>query len=140
MKLLLKTYLPSASITFTAVVLFTAAMNLADGFSSLKNSWLLELFAFVLLADLLDFLLGKINFKSYPVYFLTEGVLFYLIMLCAGYFLGWFVFTPIMLLKVTAVFLLVFCLVHLYFRRLSRQTANEINASLQKQEKESTSH
>ena len=126
----LKTYIPSAAITFTATILLVSLLNLISGYEYQSNVWLWELFTFIVLIDAVDFLLAKINFKSYTAYYLTELIITYVIMLVVGYAGNWFAFTAFELLRTTAIYLSVFSLVHLYFYRRAKGNAEEINKYL----------
>ena len=132
MKLILKTYIPSACITFTLTALFTCTSNLLQGNIGIYNHWFLQMFAFIVIIDVLDFILGYVNFNSYSAYFITEFILTYIAMLLFGYFCNWFSFTVQSLLVISIIFLVVFSCVHSYFYKMSRIQADEINSLLNK--------
>lgn len=125
-----KVYLPSLALTFTAVVLCTSVLNLLEGYEALSNWWILQLFGYILVVEMLDALLGRIEFRSYRGYFLTEAVISYGWMLAFGYFGNWFSFTGGMLLYITVLFFLIFGGVHIYFCRRAKNDADEINRML----------
>lgn len=132
MKRIIKTYIPSACITFTLTALFTCTSNLLHGNISMYNPWFLQVFAFILIIEALDFALGHVDFYSYPTYFITELILSYLALLLFGYFFSWFSFTIQSLLIISLIFLVVYTCVHLYFFKMAHIQANEINSLLEK--------
>lgn len=132
MKGFFKTYIPAASVTFTVSALAVCVVNLTEGFTSLRTSWCLELFGLIFLIDVTDYLLSKINFKNYALYYLTELLLTYMIMLGIGYLGSWFVFEAAELIKITLLYLVIFSLVHGYFYRRAKKNAREINGYLKK--------
>ena len=132
MKRILKTYIPSACITFTLTALFTCTSNLLQGYMGIYNHWFLEMLAFIIIIEILDFALGYVDFNSYSVYFVTELVLTYIAMLLFGYICNWFSFTVQSLLLISIIFLVVFSCVHSYFYKMSRIQADEINSLLNK--------
>ncbi len=132
MKRILKTYIPSACITFTLTSLFTCTSNLLQGYMGIYNHWFLEMLAFIIIIEILDFALGYVDFNSYSVYFVTELALTYIAMLLFGYFCNWFSFTVQSLLLISIIFLVVFSCVHSYFYKMSRIQADEINSLLNK--------
>lgn len=132
MKRILKTYIPSACITFTLTALFTCTSNLLQGYTAMHNLWFLQMFAFITIIDLLDFALGYVDFHSYSVYFVTKLALTYIAMLLFGYFCNWFSFTVQSLLVISIIFFIVFSCVHSYFYKMSRIQADEINSLLNK--------
>ncbi len=131
MKQFLKIYLPSASITFSLTTVCTCVINLVNGFSTQRNSWLLELFGFILMVDALDWILGNINFKSFLSYAVTEMLIAYIGLLLFGYFAKWFSFFDTSFIYATIIFCIVFPVIHLYFYHLSRMNADEINKMLE---------
>ncbi len=130
MKQILKIYIPSACITFTMTVIFTCILNLFQGYTAMNNTWFLQLLGFILVIDVIDFAFGYVNFKSYRVYFITELILTYAVMLLFGYFGYWFVFTAQKILTVTVLFLVIYSCIQSYFRRMSHMQADEINKLL----------
>lgn len=132
MKRIIKTYIPSACITFTLTVLCTCTSNLLQGCTAMYNQWFMQIFAFIVVIDVLDFGLGYINFKTYTSYIITEMIIAYVIMLLFGYFGYWFSFTLKSLLLISIIFLVVYACVHSYFYKMSRMQVDEINAMLKK--------
>ncbi len=127
MKQLIKIYLPSACITFTLSMLGTTILNLINGYSYQSNGWILVLFGFIVVIDLIDLCLSYINFNSYKAYFVVELILTYTLLLAAGYFGHWFSFTANSIISVSVVLLMVYCCVHGYFYKRARMEAEAIN-------------
>jgi len=124
-------YLPSAAIGFTLTILFVSVLNLVEGYEYQSNWWIVQVFAYIVVLEILDMALGKIEFKKYSTYFVVETVLGYLLLLGVfGYFGNWFSFTPRRIAQVTAIYLLVAGYIHYYFYRRARSNAEEINALL----------
>lgn len=130
MKQILKIYIPSACITFTLTALFTCTSNLLQGNTGIYNAWFLQMFVFIVAIDVLDFVLGYVNFKSYSTYFFTEFALTYIAMLCFGYLGNWFSFTLHNLVIISIIFIIVYSCVHFYFYKMSHLQADEINSLL----------
>ncbi|MBQ7944301.1 MAG: DUF3021 family protein [Lachnospiraceae bacterium] len=128
MKQLLKIYLPSTCITFTLSLLGTSILNLINGFPYQSNGWILLLFGFIVVIDLIDYGLSFIDFYSYKTYFVVELIVTYLLMLIAGFWGNWFSFTASSIISVSVVFLIVYCCVHGYFYKRARVEAEEINS------------
>ena len=132
MKQIFKIYIPSACITFTLTAVLTCISNLLQGNAGIYNAWFLQMFAFIVVIDVLDFVLGYINFKSYLAYFATEFVLAYIAMLGFGYLGNWFSFTLHNLIITSIIFVIVYSSVHSYFYKMSHMQAEEINNLLTK--------
>lgn len=135
MERLLKTYLPSAALTFTLTLLFTCVWNLARGYEFLSSWWIMQVLGFILLVEGMDYLLGKVDFQQYWTYFLAETVLAYGLMLVFAYFGGWFSFTPGRILEVTMIFLIICLCIHGYFCKRAKQNVEEINRVLRENDR-----
>lgn len=129
-----KIYFPSLGITFTGAILFCCFYNLLTGNSFLSIYFLLQLFGFFILAELLDMILGKVSFKSYLGYFLTEAVLIYVLLLVIGYFGYWYSFTFQSLGSITLYYILAIAFIHYHFYRVSKLNADEINRLLKERD------
>lgn len=132
MKRILKAYIPSACITFSLTILITCLINLLQGNIGIYYSWVLQVFAFIVIVDVIDYALGNVDFYSYSTYFITELILTYIAMLLFGYFCNWFSFTIHSLTVISLIFLIVYSCVHSYFYKMSRIQAEEINNLLTK--------
>lgn len=132
MKRILKTYIPSACITFTLTVLFNGISNMLQGHIATYYYWVLQMFAFIIVIDVIDFAFGYINFKTYCSYFVTEMIVTYGAMLLFGYFCHWFSFTIRNLLLMSIIFFAVYACVHSYFYKMAHIQADEINRLIAK--------
>lgn len=125
------TYLPSAAIGFTLTILSVSVLNLMEGNECQSNWWILEVFGYIIVLQLLDTLLDRIDFRSYFAYFVTEAVLGYgLLVVVFGYVGNWFSFTPIKIVQVTVLYILILAYIHFYFYRRAQRNAEEINELL----------
>ena len=89
-----------------------------------------ELYLFLVAARILDRLLQKISFRTYPAYFLAELVLIYPVMLLFARLGGWFQFHLENLTVFTVLYAILMALVHAGYYLLSRKNADEINRLL----------
>lgn len=129
-----KTYLPSFGITFTIMMLYTCGVKLLEGTGTISTGYILELFGFVLAAELAEAVLGRINFTDRKVYIVTENVLIYGILLLFAYFGKWIPFRTGAVLQLTLVFLLVMAFLRFHFTRVSKINAEQINRMLEERE------
>lgn len=127
MKQLIQTYLPSACITFTLSVLASAIYNLLLENPYQSQGWLLLLFSYIVVLDLVDYGLSYIDFHTYQAYFITEFIIFYILLLLVGYFGHWFAFTAPSLVAISLMYLVIYCCIHAYFCKLRKYEAEEIN-------------
>lgn len=124
-------YLPSAAIGFTLTILCVSVLNLLEGYEYQSNWWIVQVFAYIVALEILDMGLGKIEFKKYITYFVTETALGYVLLFAVfGYFGNWFSYTPGRIVQVTAIYLLISIYIHYYFYRRAKRSAEEINALL----------
>lgn len=124
-------YLPSTAITFTAVLLWVSILNLAEGCEYQNNRWILEVFGYIVLMEVIDVLICRIEFKHYLGYFLAEAVTGYALLFgIFGYFGNWFSYTPVRMVQITVMYLLILAYIHYYFYRRSKSSADEINEML----------
>lgn len=130
MERILKTYMPSAALTFTLTLLVTCIWNLCSGYEFLSSWWILQVLGFIVIVEIMDYLLGMINFQRYWTYFLAETLLAYGVMLIFAYFGGWFSFTPGRIFEVTVIFFIICFCIHGYFRKRAERNVEEINCIL----------
>ena len=133
MEKIIRTLLPSLGISFTGAVLFCCIYNLFIGNSYLDICFLLSLFGYFILIQILDVILGKVPFKTYLGYFLWEAILIYVLLLVIGYFANWYSFTFQSLCPITIYCFTATTLVHYYFYRAAKLEADEINQLLKEQ-------
>lgn len=127
MKQIIRTYLPSACITFTLSVIGSAILNLLNGNLYQSQEWLLFLFTYIVVLDLMDYGLCYINFHTYRAYFITELILFYITLLIVGYFGHWFAFTVPSLTIISLMYFIIYYSIQTYFCKLRKYEADEIN-------------
>lgn len=126
-------YLPSAAITFTMVLVFVSLQNLWMGYEYQSNIWILEVFGYIFSMEVVDALIGRIEFRHYLSYFAVEAVIGYVLLFAVfGYFGDWFSYTPGSVLQATILYLLILSFIHYYFYSRSKSSANEINEMLNK--------
>lgn len=129
-----KIFVPSLGITFTGAVLFCCFYNLMIGNSFLSIQFLLQLLGFFILSELFDMILGKVPFKTYWGYFLTEAIIIYILLLLIGYWGYWYSFTFRSLGSITIYYVIALTLIHYHFYRISKLKADEINQLLKERD------
>ena len=134
MNQIIKNYIPSFAITFTLVILYTGIMTLISGSGSLSMVFVAELSAYLLLAELIEGILDRINFKSMKTYLAAEAALMYGLLLLFAYYGEWIPFYMADILKLTLAFALIMSVVHAYFYRRARINAEQINRMLKERE------
>lgn len=131
MKAILKKYIPDFSVAFTMLVLLASITNLMNG--DTRDGFILfilEAAGYLLIAVVIDYLLGKVNYKSYISQFLTETCILYPITMACGLYLHWFGWSFTKLILYTFLYLFIMVLLHYYFYRVSKKDAEEINELL----------
>ena len=124
-------HVPSTAICFTLTILCASVLNLLDGYEYQSNRWIVEVFVYIVVMQIVDIALGKIEFKKYITYFVAETALGYLLLFGVfGYFGNWFSYTPGRIVQVAVMYLLICMYIHFYFYRRARNKADEINALL----------
>lgn len=127
---LVKVYLPGTAIMFTLVMLSNVIINALYGGFNDYHQMTLELLGFIILLEVLDKLISKVNFKTYRAYFITTFIVMYSVYLAVGYVFHWFDFNVVNLIVVTIPFTLIFIGMHCYYRYLSKKEAEQINKLL----------
>lgn len=131
MKDFLFTRIPSLCICFTLITLTSALIDMLRGAPS--GAALPILFLWLAACQLVDILLGKINFKKWMHYCLAESALLYLLSLLFFRLLYWESFSLQRLLSFTAIFLVTDIFIFWYFRKRRQLQAAEINALLDRE-------
>ena len=127
----LKSSFTSAVQTFCPVTLICCLTAwFRDPRSTMAPLFFPELYLFLVAARILDRLLQKISFRTYPAYFLAELVLIYPVMLLFARLGGWFQFHLENLTVFTVLYAILMALVHAGYYLLSRKNADEINRLL----------
>ena len=126
-----KVRIPSTRIVFTLTILCSCIWNIARGiYLNGFAFFVLEFFAFLVVMQTISAFIGKINFKKYIHYFLTEMLIYYGALLLFAYFGQWFSFEAGNLLLTTVIFWAIGVYVHHYFCSIQRAEAEEINKLL----------
>lgn len=130
MKRILKFYLPGGAIVFMLTIVCSALSNCIQGYEAMGNKGILQVFGFVVLAEIVLYLLEKVDFKSYKMFFLTETGILYVLLLICSYLGNWFTFHVGRILWVTIVYLGISVYMHYYFYRINKMKADELNEML----------
>ena len=131
MNKLWKVYLPALTAAFAVIVLYAAADNLVRG--DTKDGFLyfvLEAAGYLAVAGVVDFLVGKINFKRYISHCLAEAAVLYPVTIGTAIWGNWFALTPINIAWYSCLYAAVMAAMHYCFYRISKKQANEINELL----------
>lgn len=129
MKHLFWNRIPSVCVCFTLIMLASFFVNMMYGVE--PSVFPLAVFGWILVCQVIDWLVSFINFKSWLGYCLTESLILYAASFVAGVVLRWFTLEPAGILVFTAIFAVVDALVFWYFRYRQKLVADEINAYLQ---------
>lgn len=127
----IKKYISSTAIAYMVIVLYSSVSNLLTGHG--KGGYtaaLLELLAFLIMAQFIDALIYRIEFKSFAVHFLVETAVLYPLSMLAAYVGRWFEFYLSNIIWNTGIYLLIMCVVHLYFYWDMKSQSDELNRIL----------
>ena len=125
-------YLSRVAAAFTAAFVFTALFNLIQGNVQGDYIFLLELLGLIVVIEIIDYVMAKFQFKSQAMYFTSVFTVMYLCFLAFSYFGNWFRFTISHFFLFSLVFVILFWLLHLYYRFALESDATEINNKLKK--------
>nr|WP_319487750.1 DUF3021 family protein [uncultured Caproiciproducens sp.] len=125
-------YLSRAAAAFTASFVFTALFNMMQGNMQGNYIFSLELLGFIVVIEIIDYVMAKFQFKSQAIYFISVFTLMYLCFLAFSYFGNWFRFTIGHFFLFSLVFVILFLLLHLYYRLALKSDAANINNKLKK--------
>lgn len=128
MKHLFWSRIPSVCICFTLIILCSVVVNMAYGVQT--SGFPVVMFGWILICQVIDWLISFINFKSWWRYWLTESMILYMASFAVGVVLRWFVLEPAGILTFTVIFLVVDALIFWYFHYRQKLVAEEINAYL----------
>lgn len=128
MKHLFWNRIPSVCICFTLIILCSVVVNMAYGVQT--SGFPVVMFGWILVCQVIDWLISFINFKSWWRYWLTESMILYMASFAVGVVLRWFVLEPAGILTFTVIFLVVDALIFWYFHYRQKLVAEEINAYL----------
>lgn len=133
MKNILFVRIPSTCICFTVIVLGNIGLNLLWGDNSF--SVLLVLFLWLIVCQLIDVLISKIEFRKWSHYFVVESIILYLLSLLFFHVFIWDDKNIARFLSFTAIFLITDVFVFWYFRKRQEIQAEEINQLIRAREK-----
>lgn len=125
-------YISRAAVAFTTVLIFTALFNLVQGNVQGDYIFPLELLGFIAVIEIIDYVMAKFQFKFQATYFASIFILMYLCFLAFSYFGNWFRFTIGHFFLFSMVFVILFWLLHLYYRFALKSDAADINNKLKK--------
>lgn len=128
MSKLFKTYIPALSIAFTFMILFATIYNIMCG--NTKDDFLyfiLEVVGFLMIAMVIDCLVGKINFNKYISHLCVETIILYPFIIGVAIWGKWFGITALNIIVYSLVYVVVMIIIHYYFYCISKQQAEEIN-------------
>ena len=131
MKRIRKVYIPAVTISFTMVMVLASVVKFLqhddiDGFAVFA----IELFGYLIVTEVVDWLLCRIDFKSYFSHFLVESIALYPIMMVFAFRGRWFGFRPSNIIMATCIFLLVIAYIHYHFYQLDKADSERINTLL----------
>lgn len=126
-----KVRIPSTCIVFTLTILCSCIWNITRGiYLNGFVFFVLEFFVFLVIMQAISIFIGRLNFKKYRYYFLTEMLIYYAAMLLFAYIGHWFSFEAGNLLVTTVCFWAIGAYVHHYFYSVNKAEAEEINKLL----------
>lgn len=128
-----KIILPSIAITFTLSILISTGWNLILG--ETKNDYfmfIIQLLTFLILVQIVDYFISKVNFKNYKSYFVTANIIYFIVFMFFGYVFHWFGFRLRNIITNTITFLIITTFIHYHFHRLFVLEAEEINKLIEK--------
>lgn len=136
MNKLVSVRVPSICICFTLITIANSALQVLysrglDGYTAS----VLYLFLWLIICQLIDAVVCRIEFRKWSHYCLTESLILYLATLVFCRIFYWNSLTLRQLAAYTAVFLLVDISIFTYFRKRQDMRAEEINELLHKREK-----
>lgn len=128
MKNLLFVRIPSTCICFTLITLATVSINLLSG--SPVSDFPLILFGWIIVCQIIDWMLSFINFKNWLHYCITESVFLYAGSLTVALLFNWMTLQAVSLITFTFIFIVVDIFIFWYFRHRQKMLAEEINSLL----------
>lgn len=126
----MKIYLPGTCIVFTLGMLSTIIINALYGDFGFYHIYMLEFLGCIILFQILDQVIAKINFKTYKSYFITEYTVMLCVYLVVGALFNWFNFNLKSAIVIAIPFTLIFLGIHYYFRGVFKREADQMNQLL----------
>ena len=135
MKDIFSILISSVCICFTLVTFFSSALNLLhSGGTDMYAISILLIFVWLVLCQLIDAAICRIDFKKWIHYCITESLILYLATLVFCRVFYWHSFTVRQLIMYTVVFAFVDIFIFSYFRKRQEMRADEINRLLNKKD------
>ena len=135
MKDIISIRIPSICICFTLVTVANSALNLLhSGGTDMYAISILLIFVWLVLCQLIDAAICRIDFKKWIHYCITESLILYLATLVFCRVFYWHYFTVRQLIMYTVVFAFVDIFIFSYFRKRQEMRADEINRLLNKKD------
>lgn len=125
------TRIPAISFYFTITVLISSISNLLEGYHSMGNLGLIEIFLFITLCNIINIFVNKIDFKSYISYVLTESSIIYVLFLLFCCITHWIEFSMMRFIYVTIIYILITIIGYFYFYQRHKLNSDELNQLLQ---------
>lgn len=125
MKNLLFVRIPSICICFTLITLGDVIFSLLSGYNA--SPYPLVLFLWLAACQVIDQLMGKINFQKWSRYCITESVLLYVLSLLFCLLFLWGGFALSSFIVFTVIFLITDICVFWYFHKRQQIQADQIN-------------
>lgn len=135
MKNIISIRIPSICICFTLVTIANSALNILNSKGTdMYSVSILLIFAWLVLCQLIDAAICRIDFKKWIHYCITESLILYLATLVFCRIFYWHSFTVRQLIMYTVVFAFVDIFIFSYFRKRQEMRADEINRLLTKKD------
>ena len=124
----LRTYLPAFSMAFTFIILYATISNIVAGyFKEGFCFFIVQVFVYLMVSVIVDWLLSFIDFSKYIYHFVVEMIILYPITIGVAFIGKWFAFSAINITWYSCVYILIMIAIHFYFYHLSKRQADEIN-------------
>ena len=136
MKNLLWNWIPSTCICFTLIVLANWGLDLLWG--NEVSPFLLVLFVWLVACQLIDTLIGRIEFRKRSHYCIAESVVLYLLSLFISRMFFWKGMDVSIFVAFTVIFLFTDGFIFWYFRKRQEIQAEEINELIRARGKNGT--
>ena len=138
MSKIIKTYIPSLSIAFTFIIILATVYNIICG--NTKDDFIyfiIQVVFYLIIAALVDWLIGMVNFKRYFSHLLTETIVLYPFTIGIAVWGKWFRATILNIVIYSLIYILAMITIHFYSYYISKQQADEINTILGKKRENS---
>lgn len=124
--------LPIIFCYYTIITIVCCIYNLFMGNRLIEIVWFVELFAFLVVFNLLDHFINQIDFKSFWTCAIAETGFAYLLFLVFAYCFDWVRFTPEQLIRATVLFVINAALGITYMNYRHKLRAKELNELIQR--------